>query len=223
MIVEALKSDSLTQIVILSNEKIASYKEIVGAMYPLLSDVWSTMDGLKLYLQQSGNTEIQARFYNGWTHGHYVTSVFVFCPDGTIPITFFNVPRSVHDNQVAHWGRVYNKLGAVYDETGGKSTVDSAFGKVNRPFLIKSSHDYLVSTMPTRQEQRFDLQRKQQATSMRQAAEWGMRAIQSSFPRLKDTFVYEDTGEHRILMKIVCLLYNLRARTIGINQTPTTN
>ena len=53
---------------------------------------------------------------------------------------------------------------------------------------------------------------------MRQTAEWGMCAIQSSFPRLKDTFVYEDTGEHRILMKMVCLLYNLRARTVGINQ-----
>jgi hypothetical protein len=119
VIVEALKSDSLAKIAIPSNEEIASYKEAVGAIYPLLSDVWSTMDGLKLYLQQSGNTEIQARFYNGWTHGHYVTSVFVFCPDGTI---------------------------------------------------------------------------------------------------LKDTFVYEDTGEHRILMKMVCLLYNLHARTIGINQ-----
>jgi hypothetical protein len=89
------------------------------------------MDGLKLYLQQSGKTEIQARFYNGWTHGHYVTSVFVFCPDGTIPIAFFNVPGSVHDSQVAHWGKVYDKLGGVYDETGGKCTVDSAFGKVN--------------------------------------------------------------------------------------------
>jgi hypothetical protein len=53
---------------------------------------------------------------------------------------------------------------------------------------------------------------------MRQAAEWGMRAIQSSFPRLKDMLVYEDTGERRILMKMVCLLYNLRARTVGINQ-----
>jgi hypothetical protein len=53
---------------------------------------------------------------------------------------------------------------------------------------------------------------------MRQAAEWGMRAIQSSFPRLKDTFVYEETGEHRIVMKMLCLLYNLRARTVGINQ-----
>ncbi len=176
------------------------------------------MDGLKLYLQQWGNTEIQARFYNGWTHGHYGTSVFVFCPDGTIPIAFFNVPGSLHDSQVAHWGRVFDKLGAVYDETGGKCTVDSAFGKVSQPFLIKSSQDYLVSTMPTHQEQRLDLQHKQQSTSMRQAAEWGMRAIQSSFPRLKDTFVYEDTGERRILMKMVCLLYNLRARTVGINQ-----
>ena len=45
-----------------------------------------------------------------------------------------------------------------------------------------------------------------------------MRTIQSSFPSLKDTFIYEDTGEHRILMKMVCLLYNLRAHTVGINQ-----
>jgi hypothetical protein len=176
------------------------------------------MDDLKLYLQQSGNTEIQARFYNGWMHGHYVTLVFVFCPDGTIPIAFFNVPESVHDSQVAHWGKVYDKLGAVYDKTGGKCTVDSAFGKVNRPFLIKSSQGYLISTMPTRQEQRLDLQCKQQVTSMRQAAEWGMHDIQTSFPRLKGTFVYEDTVEHRILMKMVCLLYNLHARTVGINQ-----
>ena len=177
VIVEALKSDSLAKIAIPSNEDIMLYQEAIGAIYLLLSDVWSTMDGLKLYLQQSGNTEIQARFYNGWMHGHYVTLVFVFCPDGTIPIAFFNIPGSVHASQVAHWGRVYNKLGAVNDETGGKCTVDSAFGKVNRPFLIKSSQDYLVSTMSTRQEQRLDLQRKRQATSMRQATEWGMRSL----------------------------------------------
>ena len=45
-----------------------------------------------------------------------------------------------------------------------------------------------------------------------------MRAIQSSFPCLKDTFVYEETGERRIVMKMLCLLKNLRARTVGINQ-----
>ena len=102
------------------------------------------MDGLKLYLQQSSNDEVQQRFYNGWTHDHYVTSVFCFCPDGTIPIAFFNVPGSVHDSQVADWGDVYLKLEAVYRSMGGKCTVDSAFGQVEREFLIKSSQDDLV-------------------------------------------------------------------------------
>jgi hypothetical protein len=46
------------------------------------------MDGLKLYLQQAGNVEIQERFYNSWMHNHYVASTFCFCPDGTIPIAF---------------------------------------------------------------------------------------------------------------------------------------
>ena len=116
MIVEALKSDSLAKIAIPLNEDIASYKDAVGAIYLLLSNVWSTE--LKLYLQQLENSEIQAHFYNGWTHGHYVMLVFIFCPDRTIPIAFFNVPRSMHDSHVAHWGRVYDKLGAVYYETG---------------------------------------------------------------------------------------------------------
>ena len=59
---------------------------------------------------------------------------------------------------------------------------------------------------------------KRDATSMRQTAEWGMRAIQSSFPRLKDTVKYEELGERRTMMKMVLLLYNLRARLVGINQ-----
>ena len=64
----------------------------------------------KLHLQASGNSDIQERFYNGWTQDHYVTSVFCFCPDGTIPIAFFNVPGSVHDSQVAEMGQIYQKL-----------------------------------------------------------------------------------------------------------------
>ncbi len=211
-------NDSLAKIAIPLNEEITSYKEAIGASYLLLSDVWSTMDGLKLYLQQSGNTKIQACFYNGWTHGHNVTLVFVFCPNGTIPIAFFNVPGSVHDSQVAYWGRVSKKLGTVYQETGRKCMVDFAFGKVNHPFLIKPSKDYLVLSTPTCQEQRLDIQRKRQAKLMRQAVEWGVRAIQSSCPCLKDMFVYKEMGERQILMKMVCLLYNLCARTIGINQ-----
>ena len=88
VIVGALKCDFLAKNAIPSNKEVVSYKEAIVAIYPLLYDVWSTIDRLKLHLQQSGNTEIQACFYNGLTHGHYVTSVFIFGPDGTIPIAF---------------------------------------------------------------------------------------------------------------------------------------
>jgi hypothetical protein len=214
-IVKALEIYSLAKIAIPSNEEIVSYKEAIGVIYPLLSDVWSTMDGLKATVGQHQDPGL---FYKGWTHGHYVTSVCVFCPNRTIHIAFFNVPGLVHDCQAIQWGRVYDKIGAMYNETSGKCTVDSAFGKVNRPFLIKSSQDCLVSTMLTCLEQRLDIQWKRQVTSMRQVVEWGMCAIQGSFPCLKDTFVYEDTGEHQIVMKMICLLYNLCIRTVGINQ-----
>jgi hypothetical protein len=53
---------------------------------------------------------------------------------------------------------------------------------------------------------------------MRQSVEWGMRAIQSSFPLLKDRFVNEENGERKLMLRMMILLYNLRARKVGINQ-----
>ena len=50
------------------------------------------MDGLKLYLEQASDCVVQNRYYNGWTHDHYVSTVLVFCPDGTIPIVMYNIP-----------------------------------------------------------------------------------------------------------------------------------
>jgi hypothetical protein len=73
------------------------------------------MDGLKVTLEQSSDALIQERLYNGWTHDHYVTSVICFCPDGTIPIAFINVPGSVHDSQVANYGNIYDKMESVFN------------------------------------------------------------------------------------------------------------
>ncbi len=53
---------------------------------------------------------------------------------------------------------------------------------------------------------------------MRQSAEWGMRALQSSFPRLKDTLTYKERGERRIMFDCFFHLFNLRSRLVGINQ-----
>ncbi len=87
------------------------------------------MDGLKLYLEQSGDVVLQNMFYNGWTHDPYVSSVFVFGPDGTIPIAAINYPGCFHDSQIADWGKIYRKLETVFNNNGEKCVVDSAFAK----------------------------------------------------------------------------------------------
>ncbi len=93
-------------------------------------------------------------------HDHYVTSVFCFCPDGTIPIAFFNLPGSVHDSQVAEYGSIYGKLEDVFRLTGAKCCVDLAFGQVNREYLYKSSQDPFGSLAQTHHERKLELRKK---------------------------------------------------------------
>ena len=193
-----------------SEARIRQCKAAIHARHPTLMDVWCTMDGLKLTLQRSGDNTVQNMFYNGWTHDHYVTSVLVFCPDGTIPIAAINYPGCFHDSQIAEWGKIYDKLEAVFINNGGKCVVDSAFARSRNAFLIKSSQ-----TAPVDME---DAIMNREATSMRQSSEWGMRALQSSFPRLKDRMIYEEMGERKIILKMMVLLFNLRSRRVGINQ-----
>ncbi len=110
LFVKTFQDDPLARVSIPSTEEIESFKEAFAARHPLLTDCWVTMDNLKPFLQHSGNAIIQERYYNSWTHGHYVTSVFCFCPDGTISIASFHVTGLIHDSQVAEYGNMYGKL-----------------------------------------------------------------------------------------------------------------
>ncbi len=214
IIVKVLRKDQRAHVRIPSSEKIEEYKEMVRNRHPFLTDVWCTKDGLKITLEQSGDALIQKCFYNGWTHGHYVSSVLCFCPDGTIPIAYVNIPGAVHDSQIADYGDIYDKLETVYQRDGGQCTIDSAFGNVNREFLIKSSQELIHIQSYRARSIACD------ATSMRQSAEWGMRAFQfqSSMPRIKDRMKFEERGERKVTLTVMILLYNLQARMIGINQ-----
>ena len=91
--------------------------------------------------------------------------------------------------------------------------MDSAFCKGNFPFLIKSAQDPLTSANTV-----VDVIHLREATSARQASEWGMRALQGSFPRLKDRLSYEDRGERKLILLSTVWLFNIRARRVGINQ-----
>ncbi len=54
-------------------------------------------------------------------------NVFVFGMDRIIRICGLNAPGMMHDITLADYGNVYEKLEQVFDETGGKVVVDSAF------------------------------------------------------------------------------------------------
>ena len=92
--------------------------------------------------------------------------------------------------------------------------VDSAFCKHHYHFLLKSLKDCVVGSDGTRES----IATLRQATSARQASEWGMRAFQGAFPRIKGRFAYEGRGERKAVLMCMVLLYNLRSRLVGINQ-----
>ena len=83
----------------------------VAAKYPVFGGkkVFYAMDGLKLTLEKSPNKEIQSCFYNGSTHNHYITNVFVFFPYGTIGAISISGPKCIHDSTMCKMGRMYTK------------------------------------------------------------------------------------------------------------------
>ncbi len=193
------------------------YVKAIESKHPALKEkkVWCSMDGLKLYIERPPDETIKSRYYNGWTHDHYVSNVFVFTPDGAIPMAYFNIPGCIHGSQVAEWGNIYTKFENMFDRYGVRCAVDSGFGKIDRDFMVKSTQDDLTSNKTTQQEAKLDVRMKRAATSMWQSAEWGMRGFQASFPRMKDCFEHR---ERRIIMKMYVLLFNLTSRLVEINQ-----
>ena len=220
ILVKILKAYTLAKIEMPSPDKLKEYRAMIAARHPALDMVWGTMDGLKCRIEKAPDDIVQSRFYNGWKSDHYVSAVLCFVPDGTIVMGFFNVPGCCHDSTIADWGDIYTKLETVYEETGLMFVIDSAFASGTYKFLIKSSQDDLTADddLFNFGEQLRNITVKRAATSMRQSAEWGMRAIQSSFPRLKDTVIFEERGERRIIFNCLFHLYNLRSRLVGINQ-----
>ena len=108
-------------------------------------------------------------------------------------------------------GNIYEKLESIYNSTGGKCTVDSAFARNTYPFLVKSRKPFPDMTID-------EIEVARDATSMRQSSEWGVRAFQASFPCIKDRIAIEYRGQRKLMMRLMIHLYNLRTRKVGINQ-----
>ncbi len=107
----------------------------------------------------------------------------------------------MQDSNVSDYSFVNDKLQLVFTQSCGKVVVDAAFCAMGQEgFLVKSGGD------------------NEDATSIRQSAEWGMGQFQASFPRIKDHIWYEENGEGHIMLQTLVHLFNFRTNCIGCNQ-----
>ena len=150
---------------------IQKWKEAIVAKYDALTNVYAAVDGLKLYLQQAGDDRIQNYFYNGWQCDHYVSNLFCFAPDGTIPACTLDCPGVCHDSDIACIGGMYELLQRNFDRNGGMVVMDSAFHKSGYPYIIKSGQEIRFEQGVN--EARLD----KQATSARQFANVFMKEL----------------------------------------------
>jgi DDE superfamily endonuclease len=127
-----LRSDPLAIVSMPTAHKIESFVSAVSAKYPALTNCWGAMDGLKIWLEKAGNSQVQNMFFNGWTHNHYISNLFLFSPDGKIRACYVNAPGTMHDSTMAKWGRLYDKVDQLYATMGVKIVVDSHLHRNNR-------------------------------------------------------------------------------------------
>ncbi len=152
-----------------SAARILQYKAAIQARHPNPMEACCTLVQLRV---------IPKIFYDGRTHNQYVYSVLVFCPDGTVTMAAVNYPGCFCGSQIADWSKIYQKLEAVFHESGGKWVVESAFAKNRHNFLVKTSQVAPVDV--------YKAQLNWKVTSMRQVSDWEIKALQSSSPKLKD-------------------------------------
>ena len=79
-------------------------------------------------------------------------------------------------------------------------------------YLVKSSQGDPIDTNTE------ELTINRAATSIRQLSEWGMRMIQGQFPRITDTLVFDDSGDRRVVQRLLVHLYNFNCAQVGCNE-----
>ncbi|KAJ7020031.1 hypothetical protein C8F04DRAFT_1145714, partial [Mycena alexandri] len=132
-----------------SREECQTYNDLIIARHPRLTGAFASIDGLNLACQTSADKEIENATYNGWICKHFVSSVLVFSPKGTVIAAKLNAP-----------------------DTAFPRSVKQIDGKIRAP--IKSGQKMRGTADKIQERLAFD----HELLSYRQSAEWGMRGLQ---------------------------------------------
>lgn len=141
-----------------------------------------------------------------------VTNVFLFAPKGTIICCAINEPECMYDSKVCDWGVIYKQIEGHQESHGQKVVLECAFFTKDSTFLITSAKEEYIEAGAT------EALRLRQARSLHQYYEWWIRAFQSSFPLVKDHFIYKQNVERGVILFCAVGIFNLRTRTVRIDQ-----
>jgi hypothetical protein len=82
LLVETLRRMDSARICWPQGDEFHELSQLVTERHPLLSRVFGSLDSLNIPCQVSADVEVENATYNGWLHGHYISSVIAFSSRG---------------------------------------------------------------------------------------------------------------------------------------------
>lgn len=183
----------------------------------LIQTSFGFIDGKNYRIQTPSNDDKQNRFYNGWLHSHFSTNCMCFGVDGRIIWMKLNCPGSWNDGEMSRAFR-QKLVNPSFTLPGYGVVADSAFpvsGDMHGKIITPLKDGDLDRSSPELRLGIFALSNA--ITSIRQAAEWGVGAVQKVFRRLLLPLPYDDHVRANRL-EIIHRLYNFRVMKTGESQ-----
>jgi hypothetical protein len=216
-IVKGLKRNADSRVKFPDQAKMEAFAAMVNRRDNAVDDVIGFLDGLSMPVQCSDDPSSQAAYYNGYHGDTMINNIFLFSPEGKIIYAVFNAPGSWHDSHVAQplITVVLQKIGSykICVDQGFKRG-GSLYDKFVGPLSKKARRNLCVAL------RRIYIEIHNRYVSLRQSSEWGMRALQGTFTRLKSRLTSNLLTRHYIIHSII-LLHNFRTAKVGLNQIAT--
>jgi hypothetical protein len=212
-----LRYHPISRIQFPSPEKMELFASMVNSREAAVDDVIGFMDGVALKTECTSEWVTQNAFYSGYKCDTTVNNVFTYGLDGKVFIAAINFPGSWADGSLCA-----RFLNLIRQRIGHyKICVDQGFPQSSDAWNI------LVGPMNERSARRlhpamreYMLRVSSVYTSLQQSSEWGMRALQASFPRCKK-HLPGDFKQRRLVLESIILTHNFRTNIVGSNQIKT--
>ena len=181
----------------------------------LLSGIFGVLDGVRMPTATFVDVNLQNAYFEGFTQQDEVTNSLAFNFKEEIIHAALNYSGSCLDSKLAHvLGLYWPKLSDEKTPPGYALLVDS--GKLVRARKVNEVNDVQHSKTLAA----IDMVLETGMPSERQAAEWGIRAVNAPFKRLAVSLPAYSRVRFRFLC-VCCHIYNFRLRKDGLNQLRT--